>query len=157
MGRKVLTATRRLLRAKHYSGETEKAYVAWVRRFMRAYHGRDPRDLGAEEVNAFLTRLAVEDSVSASTQNQAAAALVFLYREGYKKPLPDLSDVIRASAPRRLPVVLTQSEVRRRRPALRCPQPVTPSDIRSPPISWKSATIFARFRSFWAIGACAPP
>jgi integron integrase len=112
MERKVLAATRRLLRTKHYSEKTEKAYLAWIRRFMRSYPGRDPRDLGPDAVNAFLTDLAVGGSVSASTQNQAAAALVFLYRDGYRKPIHDLKKVIRARSPRRLPVVLNRSEVK---------------------------------------------
>lgn len=109
--RKVLAATRRLLRTHHYAPQTERAYLSWIRRFLRYYPGRDPRIMGPPEVNAFLSSLAVEGAVSASTQNQAAAALVFLYRDGYKKPLEGLGEVIRAKNQRRLPVVLNRSEV----------------------------------------------
>ena len=77
-----------------------------VRRFMRHFPGRDPRDMGSEEVNVFLSSLAIERSVSASTQNQAAAALLFLYRDGYKKNLEGPSQIIRAKHPRTFPVVL---------------------------------------------------
>jgi len=110
--RKVLAAARRLLRARHYAPRTEKAYVSWIRRFMRHHPGRDPRNLGPGEVNAFLSSLAMDRSVSASTQNQAAAALLFLYREGYRQPFEGLDQVIRAKHSRRLPVVLNRSEVR---------------------------------------------
>jgi len=110
--RKVLAAARRLLMARHYAPRTEKTYVSWIRRFMRHYPGRDPGDMGPEEVNAFLSSLAVERSVSASTQNQAAAALLFLYRDGYKKDLAGLDQIIRAKHSRTLPVVLNRTEVR---------------------------------------------
>lgn len=112
MERKVVDATRRLLKARHYSARTERAYVSWIKRFMRQFPGRDPRELGTREVNRFLSTLAVERSVSASTQNQAAAAILFLYREGYRKPLDGLDEVVRAKNAVRLPVVLNRSEVR---------------------------------------------
>ena len=111
MERKVLAATRRLLRARHYARRTEESYLSWIRRFMRHFPGRDPREMGAAEVNVFLSELALKKKVSPSTQNQAAAALVFLYRDGYKKPLKDIGEVIRAKSQRRLPVVLNRSEV----------------------------------------------
>lgn len=110
--RKVLAAARRLLRSLHYAPRTENAYVSWIRRFMRHHPGRDPKDMGPQEVNAFLSSLAVERSVSASTQNQAAAALLFLYRKGYKKDVEGLDQVIRAKHTRPLPVVLNRTEVR---------------------------------------------
>ncbi len=114
MERKVLAAARRLLRARHYAPRTEKAYLAWIRRFMRHFPGKDPLSMGAREVNAFLSSLAMEDSVTASTQNQAAAALVFLYREGYRKPIEvGEKRIIRARGSRPLPVVLTRDEVKR--------------------------------------------
>ncbi len=94
--RKVLAAARRLLMARHYAPRTQKTYVSWIRRFMRYHPGKNPKDMGPKEVNAFLSSLAVERSVSASTQNQAAAALLFLYRDGYKKDLEGLGQIIRA-------------------------------------------------------------
>lgn len=110
--RKVLTAAQRLLRALHYAPRTEITYVSWIRRFMRHFPGKDPREMGPDQVNAFLSSLAVERTVSASTQNQAAAALLFLYRDGYKKEMEGLGQVIRAKHTRPLPVVLNRTEVR---------------------------------------------
>jgi site-specific recombinase XerD len=88
-----------------------ESYEQWLRRFLRFHGSRHPREMGSEEVNAFLTHLAVEGNVSASTQNQALAALLFLYRELLKRDL-DLEGVVRARQKRRLPVVRTQGEVR---------------------------------------------
>ena len=110
--RKVLAAAQRLLRALHYASKTEKAYLSWIKRFMRHFPGEDPREMGSPEVNTFLSSLAVERSVSASTQNQAASALLFLYRDGYKQKLEGLGQVIRAKHTRPLPVVLNRTEVR---------------------------------------------
>ncbi len=112
MERKVLEAARRLLQARRYAPKTRKAYLSWIRRFMRHFRGRDPREMGAEEVNAFLSSLAVERGVSANTQNQAAAALLFLYRDGYKKDIETPAGIVRARKGRRLPVVLNREEVR---------------------------------------------
>ncbi len=92
---------------------TEEAYVGWVRRFIRAHDRRHPRTLGAREVEAFLTLLATRDRVSASTQNQALSALLFLYREVLAVDLPWLDNVVRAKRPQRLPTVLSQDEARR--------------------------------------------
>ena len=112
MERKVLAASRRLLRARHYAARTEKAYLSWIRRFMRRFPGRDPAEMGTREVNAFLSSLATDQSVTASTQNQAAAALLFLYREGYRKDVEsDGKRIVRARGSRPLPVVLTRKEV----------------------------------------------
>ena len=86
-------------------------YEQWLRRFLRFHQRRHPREMGSKEVNAFLTHLAVEGQVSASTQNQALSALLFLYRELLERDL-DLEGVVRARAKRRLPVVLTEEEVR---------------------------------------------
>lgn len=102
---------RRRLRVKHYSLRTEQAYVGWIRRFILANGKRHPREMGAPEVEAFLTRLAVEGDVAASTQNQALSALLFLYREVLGVELPWLEDVTRAKKPRRLPTVLARAEV----------------------------------------------
>jgi integron integrase len=101
------------LRARHYSRRTEDAYVAWIKRFIFFHGKRHPSSMGAEEVNAFLTHLAVEGQVSASTQMQAMAAILFLYREVLQDPLPWLDDLIKARRPFRVPVVLTPEEVHR--------------------------------------------
>ena len=99
------------LRRLHYSIRTEQTYCDWVKRFV-VFHGRrHPRELGAPEVQSFLTHLAVVGKVSASTQNQALSALLFLYREVLKVELPWLGEVVRAKTPKRLPVVLTREEV----------------------------------------------
>ncbi|MCX5957068.1 MAG: integron integrase [Cyanobacteria bacterium] len=99
------------LQARHYARRTVKTYEQWLRRFLRFHQLRHPREMGSAEVNAFLTHLAVEGQVSASTQNQALAALLFLYRVLLERDL-DLEGVVRARKPRRLPVVLTEEEVR---------------------------------------------
>ena len=99
------------LEVRHYARRTVKTYEQWLRRFLRFHHLRHPREMGSDEVNAFLTHLAVEGKVSASTQNQALSALLFLYRELLERDL-DLEGVVRARKPRRLPVVLTEEEVR---------------------------------------------
>jgi len=109
---KLLDRVRNAIRVRHYSPRTEEAYVLWIRRFI-LYHGkRHPSSMGAEEVNAFLSHLAVDRTVSASTQNQALAALLFLYRDVLQEPLPWIDDIVRAQRPDRLPVVLTVEEVR---------------------------------------------
>lgn len=90
---------------------TEQAYVGWVRRFILANDKRHPRELGARHVEAFLTRLATHGKVSASTQNQALSALLFLYREVLMQELPWMDDIRRAKRPERLPVVLSREEV----------------------------------------------
>ena len=97
---------------RHYSIRTEQAYVDWVRRFIRFHDRRHPAKLGPAAVQAFLTHLAVDRSVASSTQNQAKAALLFLYREVLDVQLPWLDDIVGAKLARRLPIVLTPSEVR---------------------------------------------
>ena len=109
---KLLERMRMHLRAHHYSLRTETAYLDWVRRFILFHHKRHPQDMGAAEVEAFLTHLAVERQVSASTQNQAKAAILYLYKQFLGISLPWLDDVVAAKRPQRLPVVLTQAEVR---------------------------------------------
>lgn len=99
------------LQARHYARRTVATYEQWLRRFLRFHQLRHPREMGSEEVNAFLTHLAAELHVSASTQNQALSALLFLYRELLERDL-DLEGVVRARAKRRLPVVLSEPEVR---------------------------------------------
>ena len=100
------------LRLKHYSYRTEQAYIDWITRYI-LYHGkRHPQEMGAAEVQAFLTHLAVEKNVAASTQNQAFSALLFLYREVFHRDLENL-DALRAKKPKRLPTVLTRDETLR--------------------------------------------
>jgi integron integrase len=107
-----LDRLRAALRARHYSRRTEKAYVFWTRRFIYWNKLRHPESMGAPEVAAFLSWLAIERKVSASTQNQALAALLFLYRDVLGQDLPWLDDVVRAKAPHHVPVVLTRDEVK---------------------------------------------
>jgi integrase len=108
---KLLDQVRERIRAKHYSIRTEEAYVDWAKRFILFHNKRHPKEMGAVEVEAFLSYLAVERHVSASTQNQAKAALLFLYKEVLNVDLPWLKEVVEAKAAKRLPVVLTPREV----------------------------------------------
>jgi integron integrase len=109
---KLLDRVREAIRTRHYSRRTEKVYVHWIRRYIFFHGKRHPAEMGAAEVSAFLTSLAVRDKVAASTQNQALSALLFLYREVLAVELPWLDDVVRAKRPQHLPVVLTREEVR---------------------------------------------
>jgi integron integrase len=109
---RLLDRLRRTIRVRHYSIRTESAYVDWVRRFILFHDKRHPQDLGAAEVTAFLTHLAVDRQVAPSTQNQAKSALLFLYREVLGVQLPWLDEIVGAKSHRRLPVVLTPPEVR---------------------------------------------
>lgn len=111
-GPKLLDQLRLAIRRRHYSHRTEKAYTFWVRTFIRFHRLRHPRDMGPDELRAFLNYLASERRVAAATQNQALAALLFLYREVLHIELPWLEGVERARTPVRLPVVLTRDEVR---------------------------------------------
>jgi integron integrase len=108
---KLIDQVRDRLRVKHYSIRTEQVYVDWIKRYIFFHDKRHPKELGAEELEAFLTHLAVAGKVSASTQNQAKSALLFLYREVLGMQLPWLENITQAKAPKRLPVVLTVSEV----------------------------------------------
>lgn len=108
---RLLDQVRGKIRLKHYSIRTEQAYLDWIKRFVLHFDKRHPSEMGAREVEAFLTHLAVEGKVAAATQNQAKSALLFLYREVLEQDLPWLANVERAKAPRRLPVVLTEKEV----------------------------------------------
>jgi integron integrase len=110
-GPKLLERVRAALRVRHYSPRTEKAYVQWIRRYIIHHDRRHPRELSHEHVSAFLSHLASHDQVSASTQNQAAAALLFLYREILGQPVEWFAGVVRAKRPQRLPVVLNRQEV----------------------------------------------
>ena len=108
---RLLDQVRGKIRFKHYSLRTEQAYLDWIKRFIRHFGKRHPRELGAADVEAFLTHLAVAGRVAAATQNQAKSAILFLYREVLEAELPWLDGVESAKAPRRLPVVLTRDEV----------------------------------------------
>jgi integron integrase len=108
---KLLAQLRETLRHKHYSLRTEQAYVAWNRRFILFHNKRHPAEMGATEIEQFLTALAVDQHVAASTQNQALNALLFLYKEVLGIDLPWLNDISRAKKPQKLRVVLTREEV----------------------------------------------
>jgi len=111
-GPRLLEEVKERLRLKHYSIRTEEQYVQWIKRFILFHGKRHPRQMAAVEVEQFLTHLAVEGRVSASTQNQAQSALLFLYRQVLGVELEWLGEVTRAKSPLRLPVVLTVAEVR---------------------------------------------
>ena len=109
---KLLDRVRAAICSRHYSPRTEDAYVHWIKRFI-FYHGvRHPAEMGEAEVTQFLSSLAVDHHVSASTQNQALSALLFLYKEVLQQPLPWLDNLVHARRPERLPVVLSRAEVR---------------------------------------------
>jgi integrase len=110
---KLLDHVREAIRMRHYSVRTEEAYVSWIKRFILFHGKRHPLDMGQDEITRFLSALAVHERVSASTQNQALCALVFLYRHVLGLNLGWLDDVVRAKRPQRLPVVLTKPEVKR--------------------------------------------
>ena len=109
----LVASLRGALRLRHYSMRTEESYVGWVRRFVKSSGMRHPRELGPSDVTQFLSHLAVEGKVSASTQNQALSALVFLYKDVLDMPVGWLSALVRAKRPHRVPVVFTKDEVRR--------------------------------------------
>lgn len=112
-GPRLLDEVRAAIRLRHYSFRTEKAYVDWIRRFILHHGKRHPRDMGGEEVRDFLSHLATARHVSAATQAQALAALLFLYKRVMNVDLPWIDDVVRARRPKRLPTVLTQEEAQR--------------------------------------------
>lgn len=107
---RLLERVREAIRIRHYSRRTEQAYVGWIRRFIGFHQKRHPRELGEPHVTTFLSRLAT-DGVSASTQNQALSAILFLYDVVLGERLPWMNDIVRAQRPERLPVVLSRQEV----------------------------------------------
>jgi integron integrase len=109
---KLLDQVREAIRTRHYSMRTEEAYVSWIKRFILFHGKRHPLVMGEDELTRFLSALAVDGRVSASTQNQALCALLFLYRHVLGQHLGWLDDVVRAKRPQRLPVVLTRPEVK---------------------------------------------
>ena len=104
---------RRVLRLHHYSFQTEKIYAQWIRRFILFHDKRHPKDMGATEVEAYLSHLVTSQQVAAATQIQALSALLFLYQKVLKQDLPWLDDVVRAKRPVRIPTVLTRDEITR--------------------------------------------
>ncbi len=110
--KKLLDRMREILRVKHYSIRTEQTYVNWAKRYILFHNKRHPKDMGAPEIAAFLTHLAVQRNVAASTQNQALCALLFLYDEVLHQDVGPV-DAVRAKKPKRLPTVLTKEEVER--------------------------------------------
>jgi integrase len=109
---KLLDRVRAEIRARHYSRRTEDAYVQWIRRFILFHGKRHPTTLGADDVTAFVTALAVRESVAASTQNQALSAVLFLYRDVLRQDLGEIERAPRAKTPVHVPVVLSVDEVR---------------------------------------------
>ena len=109
---RLLEQVRSIIRLKHYSIRTEEAYIRWIKEYILFHRKRHPLELGAEHVSQFLSHLAETKHVAASTQNQAASALLFLYREVLANPLPWLDQVQKAKQPAKLPVVFTKEEAR---------------------------------------------
>ena len=99
------------IRVRHYSLRTEEAYVCWIKRFIKFHKNRHPNEMGEPEITQFLTYLATQRHVAASTQNQALSAILFLYQHVLQKELPWLDDVVRAKKPKRIPVVLSKNDV----------------------------------------------
>ena len=109
---RLLDQLRHQIRLRHYSYRTEQAYVGWTKRFIRFHHLKHPSSMGGPEVETYLSYLASDRNVAAATQAQALSAVMFLYKAVLKTDLPWLENVVRATRPRRLPVVLTQAEAR---------------------------------------------
>ncbi|MFC1498880.1 integron integrase [Verrucomicrobiota bacterium] len=107
---KLLDLIRREIRLRHYSIRTEHSYIDWVKRFVRYHEMKHPENMGAEEVKDFLSHLAVDGNVAASTQNQALNAIVFMYKHVLERDLEEMKPFIRAKKPKRLPVVLSMDE-----------------------------------------------
>ena len=110
---RLLDQVREAIRVRHYSYRTEQQYVAWILQYIRFHDRKHPRDLGGPEVERFLSHLATERRVAAATQAQALAAVLFLYKHVLNVNLPWLGNVVRATRPKRLPLVLSRLEVRR--------------------------------------------
>ncbi len=108
----LLNQVRQTVRLKHYSRSTDDSYLRYVLNFIRYHNKRHPRELGIDEVRAYLTHLAVDKQVAASTQNVALSALLFLCKEVLHVTLPYIDNIERAKRPKRLPVVFTREEVK---------------------------------------------
>jgi len=111
--KRLLDQVREVSRYHHYGYRTEQAYIHWIRQYIFFHNKRHPKDMGKNEIEAFLSYLAVERNVAASTQNQAFNALLFLYRQVLALPFADDIEAIRAKKPPRLPVVLSRVEIAR--------------------------------------------
>ena len=111
MKKKLLDQIRDEIRIHHYSIRTEEAYTQWAKRFILFHNKRHPTEMGAAEIKAFLTHLAVDESVASSTQNQALNSIMFLYKAVLNQQVDDFSNFIRAKRPQKLPVVLNKVEV----------------------------------------------
>ena len=118
---RLLDQVRARIRVLHYSIRTEEQYVQWIRRYILFHNKRHPAELGETHLEAFLSKLAVDGKVAASTQNQAKSAILFLYREVLRTPLGCLGNVSVAKSPERLPVVLTRSETQQWLHQIRAP------------------------------------
>lgn len=110
MAKRLMEEAREAFRVRHYSYRTEVTYLKWIKRFIRYHDNRHPRELGPAEIQGFLTHLATQRRVSASTQNQALSAILFLYKKVLGIDLPFLDEIVRAKRPRRVPTVLTHAE-----------------------------------------------
>jgi integron integrase len=110
-GATVLDRFHDLIRLKHYSTRTEETYLHWITRYLSFHNNRDPKEMGAQEIEAFLSHLAVDLKVAAGTQNGAFNAILFLYRDVLRKELPEPINAIRAKKPQRLPTVMSKNEV----------------------------------------------
>jgi site-specific recombinase XerD len=108
---RLMDRVRRAIRVRHYSRRTEEAYAVWIRRYIAHHQMQHPSELGAEHISQFVSSLATDRHVSESTQNQALSAVLFLYRVVLSKDIGSIDGIVRASVPRRLPVVLTRTEV----------------------------------------------
>jgi site-specific recombinase XerD len=147
--------SREKMRTRHFAYRTERAYLYWIRRYVNFHNRKHPREMGSREVEAFLTHLAVDEHVSASTQNQALQALLYLYRHVLEVDLPWLENVTRARRPKRLPVVLTVAEVRSVLAQLDgaawlCRRVATLSGTALQHTCSRQAAISARCRNCWA-------
>jgi integron integrase len=111
MAKMLMDEVRKSFRLHHYSYRTEETYLQWIRRYIIFHEKRHPREMGAEEIQRFLSDLATRGRVSASTQNQALSALLFMYKKVLEIDLPWLDDIVRAKRPIRVPIVLSRSEV----------------------------------------------
>lgn len=109
---RLLDQVRLILRTKHYSFRTEESYINWIKRFILFHNKKHPKDMGEKDINSFLTHLAVKERLSASTQNQALCAIVFLYKHVLKKEPGDFGDVIWSKKAKKIPVVFTQEEIK---------------------------------------------
>ncbi|MBC8430836.1 MAG: phage integrase N-terminal SAM-like domain-containing protein [Desulfobacterales bacterium] len=111
--KRLLDRVRDIIRLKHYSIRTEKSYISWMKRYIIYHNKRHPKEMGKQEIESFLTHLAVDLNVAASTQNQAFNALLFLYRHVLNFDMNFEINAVRAKRPKRLPTVMTRSETLR--------------------------------------------